>query len=73
MKKPTPLKLAIVASGRRAKTVARLARVNVTLLSHWCNGRRAPKPEEAERLAGVLDTPVDALFPPKVEAVEVAQ
>ena len=48
------LKAAIQASGRKQKTIARLARIHVTKLSHIVAGRRLPSARERRNLAKVL-------------------
>jgi transcriptional regulator with XRE-family HTH domain len=56
------LKIAIAASGRKQKDVARQARIDQWRLSRIVHNDAAPTPEEQARLARVLRTPVDELF-----------
>ncbi len=56
------LKTAIFGSGKKQKTVARLARINETKLSHIIRGRRPPSEIERANLAKVLGRPEAELF-----------
>lgn len=58
-----PLKLAIVASGRTQRAIAKQARIDETRLSRLLRNEAKPSKGEKRRLARVLATTVDALFP----------
>lgn len=69
---PSPrleLRRAILLSGAPAWQIAYAAEMSSTVLSYICTGRRAPSDKEAERLAAVLNTSVEELFPSE-EAAE---
>lgn len=57
------LKAAIVASGRKQQTIADLAHVDRTLLSHIVTGRRRATASVRRRLAQWLSKPETDLFP----------
>jgi hypothetical protein len=57
-----PLKVAIAASGRKQKDVARRARIDQWRLSRIVQRDIAPRPEERARLAKVLGCPEADLF-----------
>jgi plasmid maintenance system antidote protein VapI len=59
----TALREAIRESGLAAWQVGHLAALSPTQLSHIASGRRDVHPDEAQRLARVLGTKVDDLFP----------
>ncbi len=56
------LKVLIAHSGKRQYEVARLAGLNETELSRIIRERRAPTPEERQRLAAVLAVAEPDLF-----------
>lgn len=57
------LKTAILASGKKQKQVARLARIDETSLSHIVRGRREATESERRALARILHRAEDELFP----------
>ena len=59
----TRLKVAIVSSGRKQKRIAHLAHIDETQLSHIVRGRRLATPAQQQRLARVLGSAVERLFP----------
>lgn len=61
MRTVTPLKLAIVASGRRQKDIAAAVELDEATMSRIVNGLRV-KPEVEARIAGELGVSVEALF-----------
>lgn len=58
-----PLKLAIVASGRTQRAIAKRARIDETRLSRLLRNEAKPFKAEKKRLARVLHSTVDELFP----------
>lgn len=62
MRKPTPLKLAIVASGRTQREIAEMVGIDEDSLSKIANGHRTPSLPRAIKLANLLDTSVTDLF-----------
>lgn len=62
MKQITPLKLAIVASGRHQKDIAAELGVLESTLSRWANGLHVPD-ERRQLIADVLGRDVAELFP----------
>jgi transcriptional regulator with XRE-family HTH domain len=58
-----PLLLALARQQRRHWQVASLAEIHPSQLSLWLNGHKQPTPEQAERLAAVLNQNVTDLFP----------
>lgn len=59
----TALAKAIIDSGKKKKTVARLARMSPSKFSKVLHGDRPVSDVERERLARVLGKPIDELFP----------
>lgn len=57
------LKIAIIERGKSQQEVAALAKIEYTRLSHIVRCLRAPSESEKLRLSGVLQKPVDELFP----------
>lgn len=62
------LKMAILQSGRTQARIARLARVDHTLLSMIVRGHREATESQKAKLANVLGLSVDELFQPKIAA-----
>lgn len=62
VRKPTPLKLAIVASGRRQKDVATAVGIDEVVFSRIVNGLHTSDARKAA-IAAELATNVDALWP----------
>lgn len=62
------LKTAIVQSGKKQKTIARLARLSEPRLSHFVRGRLVPDEDEQKRIAKAVDRSVNELFPAQVGA-----
>ncbi len=62
------LKVAVVQSGRRQLAIARLAKINEVRFSKIICARVEATEDEMQRLAKVLDAPVDQLFPDAVSA-----
>ena len=56
------LKLAIFESRKKQQRIARLARIDITQLSHIVRGRREATPKQKIRLARVLNKSVEQLF-----------
>lgn len=67
MRKPTPLKLAIVASGLRQKDIAETIGMDEASLSRIVNGLHADEPTRAKLAAAVGRTP-DELWPSDEQA-----
>jgi hypothetical protein len=63
------LKIAIYNSDVEQGEIAALARMHYTRLSQIINGRVIPNKSEKLRLAGVLQRPVEELFPSTEPAV----
>jgi DNA-binding XRE family transcriptional regulator len=63
MRKPTPLKLAIVASGHSQRAIAEMVGIDEPQFNHIVAGRRTPNLVRAIALSRLLDTPVEDLFP----------
>lgn len=59
----TALGKAIIDSGKKKKTIARLARMSPSKFSKVLHGDRPADEKERERLARVLNKPADELFP----------
>lgn len=62
MRKPTPLKLAIVASGRTQREIAEMVGIDEDSLSKIANGHRTPSLPRAIALARLLNQSVTDLF-----------
>jgi predicted transcriptional regulator len=58
------LRVAIAATGRKQKDIARRAGINQWRMSRIVQGDVTPTPAEQARLARILDTPVHELFSP---------
>jgi len=58
----TPLKLAIVASGKTQRDIAALAQLGEVRLSAIITGRIVPSPEEKRAIAKALRRPQGELF-----------
>lgn len=63
------LKMAIWTSGYSQQNVARLALIEPQKLSHAIYGRRELMPLEQKRLARVLQTTVETIFPANVPTI----
>jgi transcriptional regulator with XRE-family HTH domain len=57
------LKVAIIQSAKEQGDVAALAKIHHTRLSQIVRGRVTPSESEKLRIAGVLQRPVEELFP----------
>lgn len=57
------LKVAVIESLKEQGEIAALAKIHFTRLSQIVNGRVTPTESEKLRLAGVLQRPVESLFP----------
>ena len=64
----TALAHAIVDSQKKKKTIARLARVRLDVLSGILHCKRKPSEKQRVRIARVLGRPVHELFPESVSA-----
>jgi transcriptional regulator with XRE-family HTH domain len=64
----TPLKIAIVASGRTTRELAESIGRHETDLSRWANGRRTPSEDVKQLIADELGVPISDLFPALSEA-----
>lgn len=60
------LKTAIVQSGKKQKTIARLARMSDARLSHIVRCRIEPDADEQRLIAKAIGRPVDEVFPEAV-------
>ncbi len=58
-----PLKIAIVNSRHKQYEIAARAKLDVTVLSAFVNGRRRPTPRHRRALAEILEKPIAELFP----------
>lgn len=65
----TPLKLAIVASGRTQRDIAALARLGEVRLSAIITGRIVPSAAEKRAIARALRRPLEDLFVEAAPAV----
>ncbi len=63
------LKLAVLNSGMRQWRIASLANISQTKLSHYENGRKRCPADERHRLAEVLNTKPEVLFPEEYKEV----
>jgi hypothetical protein len=59
---------AIIDSGKKKKTLARLARIEPTKFSKILHGGRQPSDKERARLCALLGKPEAELFPSEVTA-----
>lgn len=66
MAKPTPLKIAIVSSGRTSTAIAAEAGMHQTHLSRIANGLHTDEPTQ-RKLADILGRTVEELFPDETE------
>ncbi len=57
------LKLAIVATGKKQKRIAKLVGISETELSKIVHGLRRPSDEQQKKLSSFLGQPVASLFP----------
>jgi transcriptional regulator with XRE-family HTH domain len=58
-----PLKLAILATGKKQYRIAAESGINEAIISKIVNGSREPTEAQKKALAKVLRRPVDELFP----------
>lgn len=72
MAKATPLKIAIVSSGKTIREVAGLIDRHETEVSRWANDVRPCPPAVQKALARVLGTTVPALWPEDEDVERVA-
>lgn len=60
------LKIALLESGKSQEEIAALAKIHPTRLSQIVRGRATATESERLRIAGVLQRPLDELFPTEV-------
>lgn len=63
MTRNIPLKVACVESGKDQIEIAALAKIHHTRLSQIISNRVTPTESEKLRIAGVLQRPVESIFP----------
>lgn len=64
----TPLKLAVVASGRFQRDIAAEIGVDQHQFSRWVNGLHCPEPSTRQAIADVLGRQVTELWPQEAVA-----
>lgn len=64
----TALAKAIIDSGKKKKTIARLTRMSPGMFSKILHGTRPASDRQRERLARVLNRPIADLFPAQDES-----